>query len=70
MPMYEYQCTDCGHKFDELVKNASEVIPCPKCGSERTFKLISMFSAAGTSSPAGRGGSCNTSNCSTKSCFT
>jgi hypothetical protein len=33
--------------------------------------LISMFAAAGTSSPAGHGGSsCSTSGCSTKSCYT
>ncbi|MFZ5979345.1 MAG: FmdB family zinc ribbon protein [Candidatus Zixiibacteriota bacterium] len=71
MPMYEYQCTECGFKFDELVKSSDETVPCPKCQSEKTFRLISMFSAQGTSSPAGSGGgSCNASSCSSKSCFT
>lgn len=35
MPIYEYQCPQCGHVFEEWVK-ASESLgeePCPKCGT-------------------------------------
>ncbi|MDO5483711.1 MAG: zinc ribbon domain-containing protein [Desulfovibrionaceae bacterium] len=35
MPIYEYQCPQCGHVFEEWVK-ASESLgeePCPRCGA-------------------------------------
>ena len=29
----EYQCKECGHSFDRLVKDSEEV-RCPRCGSD------------------------------------
>ena len=40
MPIYEYECTSCGHKFDMLVKMDLAPPPCPKCSSE-VKKLVS-----------------------------
>ena len=35
MPIYEYQCPDCGHVFEEWVHitDAPEWRPCPQCGA-------------------------------------
>ena len=52
MPIYEYQCQKCGHKFEELVLRKKE-IKCPGCKSTDLKKLFSAFSTpeqSGTSS--------------------
>lgn len=41
MPMYEYRCNKCGEIFEELVSSDDEKVPCPKCGSTETEKLLS-----------------------------
>lgn len=46
MPLFEYRCNDCGNKFDELVNRADESVPCPKCHSGNTAKLLSVFAAS------------------------
>ena len=41
MPIYEYQCSDCHHKFEILVLKG--VVPaCPKCGSGTLERQISL----------------------------
>ena len=41
MPIYDYHCSDCGNTFEMLVKR--EAAPaCPKCGSSRLDKLLSV----------------------------
>lgn len=40
MPIYEYSCTACSHKFDQLVKMSAPDPACPECGKE-TRKLVS-----------------------------
>jgi len=59
MPIFEYKCKKCGHKFEELV-SGKEKISCPKCGSENLEKLISNFnSKQKDSSSACSDGTCN-----------
>lgn len=41
MPLYEFHCANCGTQFEELVFSHDELPPCPKCGNEKTEKLIS-----------------------------
>ena len=46
MPIYEYQCQDCGHVFSKLWRTlsaAQEAAPpsCPQCGSENTTRIVS-----------------------------
>lgn len=46
MPIYEFACKTCGHRFDFLAKRVSmspEV--CPECGSRELRKQVSVFSA-------------------------
>ena len=42
MPIYEYQCNDCGHVFDALQKMSDAVLTdCPDCGNAALRKLLS-----------------------------
>lgn len=35
MPLYEYECKQCGHRFEKIMKFSDEPIKvCPKCGGE------------------------------------
>jgi putative FmdB family regulatory protein len=45
VPIYEYQCRECKHKFDALQKvgeDGSE-LRCPKCGADNPTKELSVF---------------------------
>ncbi|KJV30757.1 FmdB family zinc ribbon protein [Luteibacter yeojuensis] len=50
MPIYEFQCQACGHRFDRLQK-MSDPDPevCPNCGEPRVGRLLSapQFRLAG-----------------------
>jgi putative FmdB family regulatory protein len=42
MPIYEYECRECGHIFDALQKMSDEpLIECPDCGKPELRKLLS-----------------------------
>jgi len=43
MPIFEYQCKECGTLFEELVMSSLAVVACPSCGSTSLEKLISAF---------------------------
>lgn len=45
MPIYEYACPDCGHRFDEIQKFSDPPLTaCPKCAAQNVKKLISNTS--------------------------
>ncbi len=44
MPIYEFDCEDCGSRFEELVAEDAPGPPCPACGSARTRRRISAIS--------------------------
>jgi len=51
MPIYEYSCTKCSHRFEKLQKNAAlETVLCPKCGSTEVSKEFSSFSSTESAS--------------------
>ncbi len=62
MPLYDYHCPDCGHRFEEFRPMAErDHAPCPKCGKEADKQLSGFFSPRSTSSsstppPCGGGG--------------
>ncbi|MFB3896555.1 MAG: zinc ribbon domain-containing protein [bacterium] len=45
MPLYEYNCIECGATFTELVsaQDRFKPIPCPSCKSKRTRRILSNF---------------------------
>ena len=44
MPIYEYECENCGKKVEIFHKRLEqdEVIKCPNCGSNKMRKLVSL----------------------------
>jgi putative FmdB family regulatory protein len=44
MPIYEFECEECGARFEELVAAGVATIACAECGSTRTRRLISGVS--------------------------
>ena len=42
MPIYEYKCRACEHKFDKIQKISDDPLKdCPDCGAPELVKLIS-----------------------------
>jgi putative FmdB family regulatory protein len=42
MPLYEYQCESCGHRFEVIQKFSDEPVSvCPNCGKGPVVKLLS-----------------------------
>lgn len=69
MPMYEYECADCGKVTETLrrLADADSPIACEHCGKTRTTRKHSVFSAHGPSttaaSPASGGGHTHSGGC-------
>ena len=54
MPIYEFECEECGARFEELVATDALSLPCAECGSTRTRRLLSKVSPPGRQ-PRGAG---------------
>ncbi|MBP8996776.1 MAG: zinc ribbon domain-containing protein [Anaerolineaceae bacterium] len=72
MPIYEYQCQDCGYKFDALrsIKDADSPLPCTKCQSGQTVRLLSTCFCHSDSHSVNSSGASGCSGCSGGSCAT
>ena len=66
MPIYDFKCKSCKHKFEKLIFKEEEIkeIKCPKCESKDIEKLLTTFRIGGSESSS----SCST--CSSGSCST
>lgn len=47
MPIFEYDCRRCNHRFETIVLSSREKIRCPKCESAAVEKRLSVFRAHG-----------------------
>ena len=63
MPIFEYQCTQCGTTFEQFTQRAKEgqAPACPRCGAERAERVLSGFArqaatGSGCGSSSGGGG--------------
>ncbi len=45
MPIYEFKCAKCGNDFEELVRTKGQRVACPKCGSAKIDRKLSVFGA-------------------------
>ena len=46
MPIFEYLCEDCGHKFERLVRRPGvDEVLCPSCGQSHLEQQHSTFAA-------------------------
>jgi putative FmdB family regulatory protein len=46
MPLFDYQCQACGHRFEALVRSG-DTPACPECASTALDKCLSSISPAG-----------------------
>jgi putative FmdB family regulatory protein len=51
MPIYEYKCPVCNHRFSVLqrIGEGNEHLRCEKCGEPRPIKQFSTFATSGGS---------------------
>lgn len=52
MPLYEYRCEACAHRFEVLQRlgEDAEGLECPRCGEARVARQLSTFAARGGTS--------------------
>jgi putative FmdB family regulatory protein len=55
MPLFEFTCRGCGHKFETLIIGNRQAV-CPTCASADLEKLYSTFAAGGSTETSGRSG--------------
>lgn len=41
VPIYEFHCDRCDHRFEEVVKAGTDSFLCPACGRERAERILS-----------------------------
>ena len=44
MPIYEYECGSCGHRYEKMVRIGAEAPACPECSGSDVRKLVSQSS--------------------------
>lgn len=64
MPLYEFECQECGKDFEELVFHNDEQVLCPACGKEHVRRKVSRFAfkceGGSMKTSVGGGSSCST----------
>jgi putative FmdB family regulatory protein len=51
MPIFEYICKECDHRF-ELIVNGNKKAACPDCQSRRLEKQLSVFAVNARAGPS------------------
>jgi putative FmdB family regulatory protein len=62
MPIFEYRCQDCGHKFEAILMGG-QTAECPKCHTVRLEQQLSTFAVSTGVSSASLDASCGQTNC-------
>lgn len=62
MPLFEYQCKTCGHRFEALVIGSRQP-RCPRCESLDLEKQFSTFGCGSSSGGFGVGGASRGPSC-------
>lgn len=65
MPIYEYACTACHHRFEILQRlgENGEGLECPKCGHQRVAKQFSTFAGVAGDKAASADPGCGQASC-------
>lgn len=58
MPMFDFLCDTCGHRFEELTRSSDtgKELRCPSCGEQGATKQLSGFAIGGGGGGGGGGG--------------
>jgi putative FmdB family regulatory protein len=52
MPLYEYECTSCGARFENITSmSRADEAGCPRCGAAQTRRLLSVIGGLGGRAP-------------------
>lgn len=43
MPLYEYECKNCGTRFEQLVFDRRAKVTCKACGGPKVVRVLSTF---------------------------
>jgi putative FmdB family regulatory protein len=43
VPIYDYACTSCDERFDDLARSDDPPPACPACGAQETERVLSTF---------------------------
>ena len=66
MPIYEFECAACGHRFEELTgldQADGRGLHCPKCDAAKATRVVSSFATgSGGTSGGPSGGGCGHSH--------
>jgi putative FmdB family regulatory protein len=69
MPLYEYACQECGEQSELLIRSGEEP-DCPKCGSGKLARLLSIVAAPTRGESPARGKDLPSGPCSSScACF-
>lgn len=64
MPIFDYECKNCGKVYEELLISSStpdSEIECPECGQHQSVRRMSAPSIGGSGTSFSGGGSCGSS---------
>jgi len=50
MPIFEYECQGCGHRFEYLVLSSSPAAECPSCREKDLKQMISLCAVSSETS--------------------
>jgi putative FmdB family regulatory protein len=62
MPIFEYRCEACGHRF-EAILFGEQTPECPKCHTEKLEKQLSTFAVSTGGHTAAPAAGCGQTNC-------
>jgi len=62
MPIFEYRCESCGHKFEAILFGA-QTPECPKCHTAKLEKQLSVFTVSKPSGPTDAAMGCGKPSC-------
>jgi putative FmdB family regulatory protein len=67
MPLYEYRCPACGHRFEVLQRlgEGGDGLFCPSCSAPAPRRQLSTFATAAASKSPAVGGGCGAPACGT-----
>jgi len=70
MPLYEYRCRDCGHRFEILQRlgEGAGGLACGRCGAAALDKQFSTFATASGSLAAADAAACDAPDCGAGAC--